>query len=182
MIAGIENKGLFGRIKRMPHIWRMWRMVHKLYRIQTDYFELDERDQKNLDILNGTLYRRTECYVQRHILSLKNYDKSMILGSTDAFRNLPRERFTSQDVIDNCIKAGFMGKQNPQRDISKSVALTEKGLEFKDPFYLLKYLITELGVVWTFLGAIVGTVLLKDSIFFLGSVLWEAAKIAISSL
>jgi len=154
----IEKRGVFGKIRYMRHIWRMWRMVHKLHRIQTDYFKLEERDQKNLEALNMTLFRSTELYVQRHILSLKTYHGSMIVGTREGFKNLPRERRSNQDVIDSCIEAEFMKKGNPQKEDSrKSVALTEEGLKFREFDYFLKYAIKEVGIVYSFIFSIIAS-------------------------
>ncbi len=134
-------------------------MVCKLHLIQTHYFELEERDQKNLNDLNMTLFRRTEWFVQRHILSLKKYKKSMLLGTTNEFNDLARERFGSQDIIDNCIEAGFMKKGNSEKKLGKFVALTEKGIEFRYFSFFLKYLLEKLEIVlnlyWIIIAGVV---------------------------
>ncbi|HEY4510117.1 MAG TPA: hypothetical protein VJC15_03975 [Candidatus Paceibacterota bacterium] len=162
----------------MFHIWRMWRMVRKLSDLQKTHIELQVRDS-TIEERSRAIYTRTVLYVPRDNLSIKDMGKSVVVGTTENFVQSPRDFDKSQDTIESCVAKGFI---KPQEGDTRMIALTAQGLEFRDPFYLLKYLISELGVVWAFLGTIAGTVLLKDSILFLGNVLWEAAKIAISSL
>jgi len=138
-------------LSEMKPIWKMWRMVCKLYQIQADYFDLIVRDSKDKAVLNVTLFRRTQLYIPRHLLNLRSYHRSMLVGTMEEFLDLPRERFINQDILDACVKEGFMKRGNPSKGLGDRVAMTEAGLEFRYFSFFLQYLLKKLDKLLSFI-------------------------------
>lgn len=144
-----KHRGIYDRIRLMILIWRMWRMVHKLYRLQKIYIDAERGGIANIDRRNSTIFDKRDFFIARDNLYIKKMDNSAFRGSAENFRKLEREFDKNEAVIENCIHKGFMKIiDNPSR---RMIALTGKGLEFMDFFFFLKYQIQELGVVWKYL-------------------------------
>jgi len=150
--------GVFGTIKHMIHIWQMWRMVHKLRKLQKIYMDRERRGIVNIDKRNISFMSKTMTWVPRDNLALKKINSSVILGSKEKFQEAPREFDKSQEIIDSCIDAKFIHTMNNPKDVNdRMIALTGRGITFLSFSYFLKYMITELGVVWTFSVSVIAS-------------------------
>jgi hypothetical protein len=58
----------------------------------------------------------------------------------------------TRKLIRSCVEAGFL---NYKKDSSDYIYITNEGFKFKSFSYFLKYLIKELGVVFSFFWAII---------------------------
>lgn len=171
-MTGIDKKGIFGKIRYMKHIWRMWRMVRKLHSLQKIYIETRRDDITDVDQRNITYFTKTGVFVPRDNLTLKNVTRGVINGTRENFREASRnDAGEIEDTIDSCIEVGFIAPYNQDQRL---IALTGKGLKFIDPFYFLKYMITELGVIYTFFVSIIGSFVVGTGGFLL---IWIFNKI-----
>jgi hypothetical protein len=154
-MTGIARKLGFDRIRGMKPIWRMWRMVRKLRKLQKVYIERQRRGIVDVDQRNISYFSKLNKHVPRDNLVIKNISNDFINGTLEDFRNAPREDADKvEETIDNCIGAGFV---KTHTDNQRLISLTKDGLKFADPFYGLKYLIKELGIVWTFSVSVIGS-------------------------
>lgn len=160
------------KINYMFLIWRMWRIVHKLRKLQKIYMEGQRRGVADAQQQNILYMSKTMSYVPRDNLSIKKISNSLIMGGKKEFAEAPREFEKSQEAIDACIAAGFIKNMDSAVDTgNRMIALTGEGIKFLDPFFALKYLIKELGIVWTFLVSIIGSFAVGTSSFLLFKIL-----------
>ena len=72
------------------------------------------------------------------------------MGGKKDFNEAEREHDKTQETIDICIKESFIKTyKDENNEDPRMIALTEKGLKFRDFSYFLTYLVKEVGLGWT---------------------------------
>jgi len=87
----LKKEGFCDSIRLMILIWRMWRIVIKLYRLQQIYIDTRRNGITDIDKRNMAVFSKTEWYVPKDNLYIKNPDRSVIMGSAEYFRQQKRE-------------------------------------------------------------------------------------------
>lgn len=139
------KRSFWGRIKYMTLIWKMWRLVVKLHKLQKIYADREIRDlEKTSFVLIGG---RT--YVARDNLCIKKMTYAVIMGSEENFKKAKRDNPNDvQEIIETCIGKGFI-KENKEN--KRLISLLPEGIKFRYFSYFLKYAIEEMNVIWKYI-------------------------------
>lgn len=151
-----SRQTIYATIRRMKHIWRMWRLMVYITSLEPLHAlaGVEETDPvlRADEIRNNALSRNGQrTRIARHTITL-GYSKNMD----------PVSSHETQDLLDSCISAGFLDVQEVDGNgIRESfVTISAEGRKFTYFSYFLKYLLTELEIVfkwyWTIIALVLG--------------------------
>ena len=135
----------------------------KTQHLQREYVTIQkDNDPRYSDeaVRSRAIFRKDDVFVPRHLLSLPRrllYFKNITIPKmTDRINSVtPLKADKRQDTVDDCLNKHFLKayNQNNKND-STLVALTPRGREFCSLSFMLVYMIEELGIMFSFLGAV----------------------------
>lgn len=156
----MENKGFIGTIRRMWNIVKMWFLVRKLYQLLiSQALEAGLRSSGDRGLKRAMKIGNLS--IPRWLLAgefMRHWEK---IPDQAIALNYERHIYKNQQLISAAIDKEFIREEQPHilitGDESASIYLTGKGSDFRTPTYLVKYLIEELGVVWSIIITVLTT-------------------------